>query len=65
MDAQWRNRLLVCGASGGGNPVVPEVTITVKPQQPIRPDLLELFDLAEVEKYYTEEELAGHPGRKS
>jgi succinate dehydrogenase / fumarate reductase flavoprotein subunit len=65
MDAQWRNRLLVCGASAGDNPVVPEVTITVKPQQPIRSDLLELFDLAEVEKYYTEEELAGHPGRKS
>jgi succinate dehydrogenase / fumarate reductase flavoprotein subunit len=65
MDAQWRNKLLVCRASGGENPVVPEVTITVKPQEPIRQDLLELFDLAEVEKYYTEDELAGHPGRQA
>jgi succinate dehydrogenase / fumarate reductase flavoprotein subunit len=65
MDPQWRNKLLACRASGGENPVVPEVTITVKPQEAIRQDLLELFDLAEVEKYYTEDELAGHPGRQA
>ena len=65
MDAQWRNRLLVCKASGGDNPVVPEVTIEVKPQEPMREDLLALFDLPEVEKYYTETELAGHPGRQA
>jgi succinate dehydrogenase / fumarate reductase flavoprotein subunit len=65
MAPQWRNKLLACRASGGENPVVPEVTITVKPQEAIRQDLLELFDLAEVEKYYTEDELAGHPGRQA
>jgi succinate dehydrogenase / fumarate reductase flavoprotein subunit len=65
MDARWRNRLLVCKASGGDNPVVPEVTIEVKPQEPMREDLLALFDLPEVEKYYTETELAGHPGRQA
>ena len=65
MDAQWRNRLLVCSIGGGDNPVVPEVTIEVKPQEPMRDDLMALFDLPEVEKYYTETELAGHPGRKS
>jgi succinate dehydrogenase / fumarate reductase flavoprotein subunit len=65
MDAQWRNRLLVCSVSGGDSPVVPEVTIEVKPQEPMRDDLMELFDLPEVEKYYTEAELAGHPGRQA
>ncbi|MDT7727807.1 MAG: succinate dehydrogenase / fumarate reductase, flavoprotein subunit [Actinomycetota bacterium] len=65
MDAQWRNRLLVCSVSGGDNSVVPDVTIEMKPQEPMRDDLMALFDLPEVEKYYTETELAGHPGRKS
>jgi succinate dehydrogenase / fumarate reductase flavoprotein subunit len=65
MDSQWRNRLLVCSVAGGDNPVVPEVTIEVKPQEPMRDDLMALFDLPEVEKYYTETELARHPGRKS
>ena len=27
----------------------------------MRPDLLALFDLSELEKYYTPAELAGHP----
>jgi succinate dehydrogenase / fumarate reductase flavoprotein subunit len=65
MDVQWRNKLLVCSAPGGDNSVVPEVTIEVKPQEPMREDLLALFDLPEVEKYYTEVELAGHPGRQA
>ena len=30
----------------------------------MRPDLLELFDIDELGKYYTDEELADHPGRK-
>ena len=28
-------------------------------QPPLRPDLLELFDVSELKKYFTEEELAG------
>jgi succinate dehydrogenase / fumarate reductase flavoprotein subunit len=62
MDAEWRNRLLVCSVDGG-DPTVPDVKITPKQQEPIRQDLLELFELSEMEKYYTSGELAGHPGR--
>lgn len=62
MDSSWRKVLLVCEAAGGDE-VIPEITITKKDQTPMRPDLLELFDIAELEKYYTDEELAGHPGR--
>jgi succinate dehydrogenase / fumarate reductase flavoprotein subunit len=62
MDSSWRKVLLVCEAASGDE-VIPEITITKKDQSPMRPDLLELFDIAELEKYYTDEELAGHPGR--
>jgi succinate dehydrogenase / fumarate reductase flavoprotein subunit len=62
MDSSWRRVLLVCEAAGGDE-VIPDITITKKEQTPMRPDLLELFDIAELEKYYTDEELAGHPGR--
>lgn len=62
MDSSWRKLLLVCEAAGGDE-VIPDITITKKEQTPMRPDLLELFDIAELEKYYTDEELAGHPGR--
>lgn len=70
MDAQWRNKLLVCktvdgGGDRPGDPVVPEVTVTVEPQVPMRPDLLGIFELSELEKYYTDAELTEHPQRKS
>jgi succinate dehydrogenase / fumarate reductase flavoprotein subunit len=63
MDANWRNTLLVCRASGG-DPVVPDVSVTTETQVPMRPDLLACFELSELEKYYTPEELAEHPERK-
>jgi succinate dehydrogenase / fumarate reductase, flavoprotein subunit len=59
MDAQWRNRLLVCSSDERGT----HAEVTVKPQEPMRPDLLELFEHSELEKYYTDEELAQHSGR--
>jgi succinate dehydrogenase / fumarate reductase flavoprotein subunit len=62
MDSSWRKVLLVCEAANG-NEVIPDITITKKDQTPMRPDLLELFEIGELEKYYTDEELAGHPGR--
>ncbi|MEB4208980.1 fumarate reductase/succinate dehydrogenase flavoprotein subunit [Mycobacterium sp. 94-17] len=62
MDASWRKVLLVCEAARGDE-VIPDITITKKDQTPMRPDLLELFEIGELEKYYTDEELAGHPGR--
>ncbi|GLW91532.1 fumarate reductase/succinate dehydrogenase flavoprotein subunit [Actinokineospora globicatena] len=63
MDAQWRNTLLVCSAESD-DPLVPSVAITRKEQSPMRDDLLELFELTELEKYYTGGELGSHPGRK-
>lgn len=69
MAAQWRNTLLVCAVDAvvAGRPdvVVPDVQVTSEPQTPMRPDLLALFDIDELAKYYTDAELAGHPGRKT
>ncbi|MGQ0838673.1 fumarate reductase/succinate dehydrogenase flavoprotein subunit [Actinokineospora sp.] len=62
MDSQWRNTLLVCSAKTD-DPVVPGVEITPKEQDSMREDLLELFELPELEKYYTAGELTTHPGR--
>jgi succinate dehydrogenase / fumarate reductase, flavoprotein subunit len=64
MDSNWRQTLLVCrvnNAEASG----PHVSITHEPQIPMRPDLLEVFEISELEKYYTNEELAGHPGRSA
>jgi succinate dehydrogenase / fumarate reductase, flavoprotein subunit len=63
MDSSWRKVLLVCRAVGGD--VIPDVTVTREEQVPVREDLLELFQVSELEKYFTEEELADHPGRRS
>jgi succinate dehydrogenase flavoprotein subunit len=57
MDAGWRNRLLVCEVDGEGAKVTP------KDQVPMREDLLELFEVSELEKYFTDDELAAHPQR--
>jgi succinate dehydrogenase / fumarate reductase flavoprotein subunit len=64
MDSSWRKVLLVCRAAAGDE-VFPDITITREEQVPMRPDLLELFEISELEKYYTDEELADHPGRRS
>jgi succinate dehydrogenase / fumarate reductase flavoprotein subunit len=64
MDADWRRSLVVC-TSEGNDPVMPEVRVTREEQIPVREDLLELFELEELGKYFTDEELAAHPGRRS
>ncbi|MCV7192259.1 fumarate reductase/succinate dehydrogenase flavoprotein subunit [Mycolicibacterium brumae] len=64
MDADWRNTLLACRADGG-DPLVPDVSVTPEPQVPMRPDLLATFELSELRKYYTDAELAEHPERSS
>jgi succinate dehydrogenase / fumarate reductase, flavoprotein subunit len=65
MDSGWRGTLLVCSVVGGADTaagtVVPDVTVAPEPQQPMRADLLALFDLGELAKYYTDAELADHP----
>jgi succinate dehydrogenase / fumarate reductase flavoprotein subunit len=63
MDSNWRKILLVCRAHG--HAVVPDVSVTREDQLPMREDLLELVDIEELEKYFTPEELANHPARRS
>lgn len=60
MNADWRNTLLVCRASGG-DPLVPNVTVTPEHQLPMPSELQACFELSELEKYYTDAELATHP----
>jgi succinate dehydrogenase / fumarate reductase, flavoprotein subunit len=66
MDANWRNTLLVCKATEAATAeaMVPRVTVDAEEQVPMRPDLLEVFELSELEKYYTDAELTDHPERK-
>jgi succinate dehydrogenase / fumarate reductase flavoprotein subunit len=64
MDPSWRKQLLVCRAAGG-DAVIPDISVTHEDQIPVREDLLELFQISELEKYFTAEELADHPGRRS
>jgi succinate dehydrogenase / fumarate reductase, flavoprotein subunit len=55
MSPEWRKVNLVCSLDGD------RVAIKQQPMQPMRADLLALFDRAELEKYYTEEELPPVP----
>jgi succinate dehydrogenase / fumarate reductase flavoprotein subunit len=55
MDSDWRHVLLVLSAEGEGS-----VRLERQEQVPMRPDLLDLFDMDELKKYYTGEELGGH-----
>jgi succinate dehydrogenase / fumarate reductase, flavoprotein subunit len=66
MDANWRNTLLVCKTTEAAtsDAMVPGVTVVPEQQVPMRPDLLEVFELSELEKYYTAGELSEHPERK-
>ncbi len=64
MDSEWRRTLLVC-RTDGDDAVVPQVSVTREVQPPMRPDLFELFELEELAKYFTDEELAQHPGRSA
>jgi succinate dehydrogenase / fumarate reductase flavoprotein subunit len=55
MDSEWRHVLLVLSALGEDN-----VELVRKEQVPMRPELLDLFEMDELKKYYTGEELGGH-----
>ncbi|OBI07554.1 succinate dehydrogenase [Mycolicibacter nonchromogenicus] len=63
MDPNWRKTLLVCRVAD--HSAVPDITVTPEPQPGMREDLLELFEISELEKYYTDQELAQHPGRRA
>jgi len=60
LDREWRHRVLVTHCPPG-DPVVPRVVVEPDERVPMREDLLALFDLTELEKYYTADELAAHP----
>ena len=55
MRPEWRKINLVCGLEGD------KITITRQPTPPMRDDLIALFDVAELKKYLTEEEIAVLP----
>ncbi len=55
MDSDWRHVLLVLSALGED-----DVELVRQEQVPMRPELLDLFELDELKKYYTGEELGGH-----
>ena len=54
---EWRKVNLICSLDADG-----DVTLRRQPMVPMRTDLLELFDVSELHKYMTDEELAGLPG---
>src|SRR6478735_2179373 len=55
MDSDWRHVLLVCSALGEDN-----VELVRQEQIAMRPELFDLFELDELKKYYTGDELGGH-----
>jgi succinate dehydrogenase / fumarate reductase, flavoprotein subunit len=55
MSPEWRKVNLVCSLDGD------RVVLKQQPMNPMRPDLLGLFDVSELKKYYTEEELPPVP----
>ncbi|MQY27119.1 fumarate reductase/succinate dehydrogenase flavoprotein subunit [Nocardia aurantia] len=62
MDPTWRNKLLVCKVDPDDvGQTVPAVAVTPQDQLPMRNDLLALFELTELEKYYTAADLVDHP----
>jgi succinate dehydrogenase / fumarate reductase flavoprotein subunit len=57
MSPEWRKVNLICSADADG-----VVELRHQPIVPMRTDLLELFDIGELKKYMTDEELAGLSG---
>ncbi|MFF0459886.1 fumarate reductase/succinate dehydrogenase flavoprotein subunit [Streptomyces mexicanus] len=63
MDRAWRRAALLCrlsdptGGLAATDPVRGRITLTRETTDPIRPDLLALFEKEELVKYLTEEEL--------
>ena len=60
MSPEWRKVNLICSLDGHG-----DVRLRRQPMEPMRTDLLELFDVSELHKYMTDEELAGLPGAEA
>ena len=56
MSPEWRKVNLILTLNGD------KVEMVHQPIPVVREDLLALFDISELKKYMTKEELAGHPG---
>jgi len=56
MEPEWRKVNLILTLDGD------KIDMVHQPLPVIRPDLLDLFDISELKKYMTKEELAGHQG---
>jgi succinate dehydrogenase / fumarate reductase, flavoprotein subunit len=54
MSPEWRKINLICSLGADGN-----VALSRQALVPMREDLLELFDIGELKKYMTDEELTG------
>ena len=50
----WRRHLVVCKTEGN-DPVMPEVRVSTEEQPAMREDLLELFEIDELDKYFTDQ----------
>jgi succinate dehydrogenase / fumarate reductase flavoprotein subunit len=61
MSPEWRKVNLVCSLASDGNGE--RVVLVKQPMQPMREDLLALFDRGELKKYLTEEELPPEPAQ--
>ena len=59
MDSDWRHLLLVLSAARDEDSNDP-VELRRQEQVPMRQDLMDLFELDELKKYYTGEEILGH-----
>ncbi|MEU9332475.1 fumarate reductase/succinate dehydrogenase flavoprotein subunit [Streptomyces sp. NPDC048290] len=57
MDRRWRNVNLLCALAAATAPPGGRIALTRENTEPIRPDLLALFDKEELVKYLAEEEL--------
>jgi succinate dehydrogenase / fumarate reductase flavoprotein subunit len=63
MERAWRRFNLLCrladptGGPAAADPVRGQITLTRETTEPVRPDLLALFDKEELGKYFAEEEL--------
>jgi succinate dehydrogenase / fumarate reductase flavoprotein subunit len=57
MSPEWRKVNLICSAGPDGT-----VSLKRQPMVPMRTELLELFDISELKKYMTDEELTGLSG---
>lgn len=61
LSARWRQVNLICSQDEAGT----GIDVVEQPMPPMRPDLLALFDKAELKKYYTEEEIADIPDEEA